>query len=123
MEKMVMIPECRYNKMLESYDNAVSELQRLKNALLDVRNGSDSIEFMTDSAPGLESVFEHYTADLRREQVITSEPLKRALGWFEEHEAELPEEIASWLIAGLADYEKQWFVNGFRCASRIWKAC
>lgn len=123
MEKMIMIPEWRYNKMLESYDSAVAELQQLKNTFLDVRSDGNLIEITTDAAPDLESIFEHYAAEVKREQVITSEPLKRALTWFEEHEAEFPEEVGTWLITGLADYEKHWFVNGFRCASRIWKSC
>lgn len=123
MEKMIMIPEWRYNKMLESYDSTVAELQQLKNTFLDVRSGGNLIEITTDAAPDLESIFEHYAADLNRAQVRSSEPLTKALEWFEEHEAEFPEKIGNWLVDGLADYEKQWFVNGFRCASRIWKSC
>ena len=29
-QKMIMIPEWRYYKMLETYDNAMKELERLK---------------------------------------------------------------------------------------------
>ena len=33
MQKMIMIPEWRYNKMVESYDKAIKELEKLKKAL------------------------------------------------------------------------------------------
>ena len=32
MQKMIMIPEERYYKMLESYDKAIQELEKLKKA-------------------------------------------------------------------------------------------
>ena len=33
MQKMIMIPEWRYCRMLESYDKAMKELEELKKAL------------------------------------------------------------------------------------------
>lgn len=33
IQKIIMIPEERYNKMLESYDKAIQELEKLKKAL------------------------------------------------------------------------------------------
>lgn len=33
MQKMIMIPEERYRKMIESYDKAIKELEKLKKAL------------------------------------------------------------------------------------------
>ena len=33
MQKMIMIPEARYYKMLESYDKAIEEIEKLKKAL------------------------------------------------------------------------------------------
>ncbi len=33
MQKMIMIPEERYYKMIESYDKAIKELEKLKKAL------------------------------------------------------------------------------------------
>ena len=32
-EKMILIPEWRYNKMLESYDKVMEELEKQKKAL------------------------------------------------------------------------------------------
>lgn len=32
-EKMIMIPEWQYYKMVESYDKAIKEIERLKKAL------------------------------------------------------------------------------------------
>lgn len=44
MEKMIMIPEWRYNKMVESYNRAMDELKEIRLQLLQVeeerRNGS-----------------------------------------------------------------------------------
>lgn len=36
MQKMIMIPEERYYKMLETYDNAMKELEKIKDALKEV---------------------------------------------------------------------------------------
>ena len=33
MQKMIMIPEERYYKMIETYDTAIKELNKLKKAL------------------------------------------------------------------------------------------
>lgn len=33
MQKMILIPEWRYDKMVESYDKAMEEIARLKKAL------------------------------------------------------------------------------------------
>lgn len=33
MQKMIMIPEWRYNKMIENYDRAIQELQTLREQL------------------------------------------------------------------------------------------
>lgn len=45
MEKMIMIPEWRYDKMLESLDRAAEELaelrERLKNMRENVEHGED----------------------------------------------------------------------------------
>lgn len=39
-DKMILIPEWQYCKMLESYDNAVKELEKLKNALEEAATSS-----------------------------------------------------------------------------------
>lgn len=39
MEKMIMIPEWRYEKMLESYDKALEELQQIKEQLQVLKAG------------------------------------------------------------------------------------
>ena len=45
MQKMIMIPEWRYNKMVESYDKALTELEALREQLQllkgDGENGKD----------------------------------------------------------------------------------
>ena len=42
MEKMIMIPEWRYNKMLESYDRALEELKQIKEQLQVLKEGDYS---------------------------------------------------------------------------------
>lgn len=40
MQKMIMIPEDRYSKMLESYDEAMTELLELREQLKDLKEGA-----------------------------------------------------------------------------------
>ena len=40
MQKMILIPEWRYNKMLETYDQVIKELERLKKALEELSDSS-----------------------------------------------------------------------------------
>lgn len=39
MEKVIMIPEWRYNRMMEAYDNAVNELRVLREQLQLMKEG------------------------------------------------------------------------------------
>lgn len=39
-QKMVMIPEWQYYKMIENYNNAIRELERLKKALEEAATSS-----------------------------------------------------------------------------------
>ena len=41
MQKMMYIPEDRYNRMLESYDKAIEELQELREQLRTVQGDVD----------------------------------------------------------------------------------
>lgn len=43
MQKMMYIPEERYNRMLESYDKAMEELQELKEQLQAVRGDAGKV--------------------------------------------------------------------------------
>ena len=40
-QRMVMIPEWQYNKMIESYDKIVAELYSLKNEIREFHNGNE----------------------------------------------------------------------------------
>lgn len=42
--KMVMIPEARYLKMLETYDNAVTDLERLKAELRELKQEPENVK-------------------------------------------------------------------------------
>lgn len=44
MQKMIMIPEDRYNKMLKSYDEAMTELIELREQLRDMKAGIVSVD-------------------------------------------------------------------------------
>lgn len=39
MQRMIMIPEERYDKMLKSYDEAIEELRRLREDLQAMKEG------------------------------------------------------------------------------------
>ncbi|MEW4415125.1 hypothetical protein [Clostridium sp. AN503] len=39
MQKVIMIPEDRYNKMMKSYDEAMTELLELREQLKDMKAG------------------------------------------------------------------------------------
>ena len=39
MQKVIMIPEDRYNKMMKSYDEAMTELLALREQLKDMKAG------------------------------------------------------------------------------------
>ena len=43
MEKMIMIPEWRYNKMMESYDRALEELRKLREQLQVIGEGCTDV--------------------------------------------------------------------------------
>lgn len=43
MQKMIMIPEERYNRMLESYDRAQEELRELRKQLAEVEVSRDDV--------------------------------------------------------------------------------
>lgn len=128
MERVIMIPEWRYNRMMESYDRALEELQQLRAQIQEAETGSKIVELLQSGeeaagAKALEDIFEHYAYAPGFSGRIYPEPLKAVLEWFDEHSAEVPEEIGTCLIDSMADYEKQWFINGFRYAAGIWKAC
>lgn len=44
MQKVIMIPEDRYNKMLKSYDEAMEELFELREQLKDMKAGVVSVD-------------------------------------------------------------------------------
>lgn len=44
MQKMIMIPEDRYNKMLKSYDEAMAELFELREQFKDMKAGVVSVD-------------------------------------------------------------------------------
>lgn len=42
MEKMIMIPEWRYNKMVESFDAAAKELMELRAQLIKIKEEKET---------------------------------------------------------------------------------
>ncbi|MGN0159333.1 MAG: hypothetical protein ACI39W_09415 [Brotaphodocola sp.] len=128
MEKVIMIPEHRYNKMLESYDKAVEELRLLREQIHESAGSGKIVTLLQtgDEAAevqALEDIFEQYVSDPCFSGRDYPDPLKKLLEWFDQHSAEVPEEIGAFLMDSMADYEKRWFINGFRYAAGIWKAC
>ena len=43
MQRMICIPSYQYNRMLESYENAIRELQELKEQLQAMKEGDASV--------------------------------------------------------------------------------
>lgn len=128
MEKVIMIPERRYNKMMESYDKAVEELRLLREQIQETAGGGKIVTLLQtgDEAAevqALEDIFEQYVSDPCFSGRDYPDPLKKVLEWFDQHSAEVPEKIGAFLMDSMADYEKRWFINGFRYAAGIWKAC
>lgn len=128
MEKVIMIPEHRYNKMMESYDKVVEELRLMREQIQETAGGGKIVTLLQtgDEAAevqALEDIFEQYVSDPCFSGRDYPDPLKKVLEWFDQHSAEVPEEIRDCLVDAMAHYEKQWFINGFRYAAGIWKAC
>ncbi len=123
-----MIPEWRYNRMLENYDKAMTELQQLREQIQETRASGKVVEFLQDNdsmdeLPVLGDVFDHYAANASQDSRKYPEPLERILGWLNDYTTAVPEELRDCLVDAMAHYEKQWFINGFRYAAGIWKAC
>ena len=128
MEKVIMIPEWRYNRMLENYDKAMTELQQLREQIQEASTSGKVVELLQssdsmDELSALGDVFEHYAANASQSNRKYPEPLGKILDWFNNQTTAVPEEIRDCLVDAMAHYEKQWFINGFRYAAGIWKAC
>lgn len=114
--------------MIENYDKAMTELQQLKEQIQETRASGKVVEFLQssdsmDELPVLSDIFEHYAANVSQGSRKYPEPLERILGWFNDHTTAVPEELRDCLMDAMAHYEKQWFINGFRYATGIWKTC
>lgn len=125
MKKVIMIPEERYNKMVDSYDRATEELDQVRGQLKELEAQGNVVELMENgidlqSASVLDGIFSDYTDN---NPALYPEPLGKVMNWFDSHAELVPEDIGSCLITALAGYEKQWFINGFRYAVGIWKVC
>lgn len=128
MEKVIMIPEGRYNKMLESYDKAMAELQALREQIQEAQTGGKAVELLqngdsTEELATLGDIFEHYADDICLRSREHPDPLEPVLEWINDQTTAVPEELRDCLVDAMAHYEKQWFINGFRYAAGIWKAC
>lgn len=114
--------------MMESYDRALEELQQLRAQIQEAETGSKIVELLQtgDEAAevrALEDIFEQYVSDPCFSGRDYPDPLKKVLEWFDQHSVEVPKKIGAFLMDSMADYEKQWFINGFRYAAGIWKVC
>lgn len=125
MQKMVMIPEWRYQKMLQTYHSLTEEVQGLKDAILP-RNYDRADETAADS---LEELFDFFYADAGTEgQGADYKSTWTASAAVREYlTGKLPsdtlEEAMEVIILAMGEFEKSGFINGFRYAARIFKEC
>lgn len=127
MKKAILLSEELYNKMVESYDAAVEELQTVKYELQQLREKSRAIKLVepdegTQDFAQLEELFE-MCRSVEGCTVKQPEPLRKILDWFVIHADHVPADIGERLTETLAGNEMQWFANGFRCAMAIWRTC
>lgn len=129
MSKVIMIPEDRYNRMIESYDRAVSELEQIKGQLVGMR-GFDvpTLEVGVDDEKILEELFIEYASNGRYRESGTGDCypvfVVRVMDWLEQNMTNnQSEELGELVMDAFAECEKQWFIRGFRYAAGIWRAC
>lgn len=131
MKKVIMIPEERYNKMIDSYDKAMEELDQVRGQLQQLETQGNVVELLENgidlqSVSVLDGIFSDYTNNgqhMKDNRELYPEPLGKVLEWFDSHAELVPEDVGNCLITALAGHEKQWFINGFRYAVGIWKVC
>lgn len=124
MQKMVMIPEWRYQKMMQTYSALAEEVQGLKDVILP-RNydGADG------AAENLEELFNFFCTDAETtEQDTDHKRTWTASAAVREYlTGKLPsdtlEEAMEVIILAMGEFEKSGFINGFRYAARIFKEC
>lgn len=81
-----------------------------------------------DSTAVLKGLYGYYVTDAHYSQEVQGLPHSKAekqlVGLLRENMEEQARNTAeSLLISTIADYEQQGFINGFRYATGIWKAC
>ena len=115
MQKMVMIPEWRYQKMLQTYSTLAEEVQGLKDAILP-RN-YDGVD--GTAAENLEELFNFFCTEAEAaEQDTDHKSTWTASAAVREHltallSADELEEAMEVIILAMGEFEKSGFINGF----------
>lgn len=135
MKKIIIISEDRYSKMIDSYDQAVEELEKLREQLGNLDVSSKVVELIgktreseeireLQNASVLEDIFANYIDNRDYSEGIaeTLEPISKLMKWLDDHIEDFPKELGDSVIGVLGDYEQQWFINGFRYAMGIVQA-
>jgi len=130
MNRVIMIPEERYSKMIDSYDQAVGDLAKVRKQLEILAAGRKVIELLQGgelvlNSVVLEDIFASYTDNRNCPEGVADMPgpIRQLMKWMDSNIESFPEEIGDSVIEALGDYEKQWFINGFRYAMGIVQAC
>lgn len=125
MQKMVMIPEWRYQKMLQTCSTLAEEVQGLKDTVLPRSyDGPDGT-----AAKNLEELFDFFCTEAEAtEQDTDHKRTWTASAAVRKHlTALLPvdelEDAMEIIILAMGEFEKSGFMNGFRYATRIFKEC
>lgn len=86
-EKMIMIPEWRYDKMVESYDKAISELECLRKQIDELKSDSSEYRKMSEKEMQLYDSISENTYDLEKAKMALNEILNTYL-WSYKPDAE-----------------------------------
>jgi len=130
MKKVIMVPEDRYNRMIDSYDKAIGELASVKGQMGLLMAGGKVIELLQggevlQETTVLNDIFNNFTdnGDYQEQEPETAEPIRQLMKWMDDHIESFPEELGDSVVQALAEHERLWFINGFRCAIGIVQAC
>ena len=123
MQKMVMIPEWRYQKMIQTYNALTEEVQGIKKALSSLTLNQEP------AAESLEELFNFFCADAGTEEYgadykttwAASKEVREYLASLLPVDA--LEDAMEVIVLAMGEFEKSGFINGFRYATRIFKEC
>lgn len=129
MKKAILIPEERYNRMIDSYDKAMEELNTVKGQLAALQPQGNILTMLEDgdTDQALEDLFECYATNMKHQPPGQNGNypvvIWKILNWMEKQSDDYTNQLKSGMVRALYRSQKQWFINGFRYAMGIVQAC